>query len=91
MTPRDDLTKIAEAAAFAKKHVNGIADNTKRRVVDEDSWYIGMIQGRQYSLEWAVRELQGKDHYDAGLEILEDDIAERLREGVDRSNGDLLE
>ena len=74
---------IAEQAAFAKKHLNGIADNTSRRVVDEDSWYIGMIQGRQLSLEWALRELRGEDHIDAAVEILEDDIADRLRAGVD--------
>lgn len=73
------VEKIAEQAEFAKTHLEGIADNTTRRIIDEDSWYIGMIQGRLMSLEWALRELNGGDHYAAALKEEKNDIHERLR------------
>ena len=75
MTPEE---KISGQAEFAKKHINGIADNTKRRVQHGDSYYIGMIRGRQLSLEWALRELRGEDHEKAAEAILNDTLEERL-------------
>ena len=75
MTPEE---KIEAQAKFAKKHINGIADNTKRRVTDGDSYYMGMIRGRQLSLEWALRELRGEDHEVAAESIMNDNVEERL-------------
>jgi hypothetical protein len=75
MTPEQ---RIEAQAEFAKKHINGIADNTKRRVTDGDSYYMGMVRGRQLSLEWALRELRGEDHDKAAEAILNDNVEERL-------------
>ena len=76
MTPEE---KIESQAKFVRKHLEGIATNTNRRVVDEDSWYIGMLRGRELSLEWALRELRGEDHDEASEKIMNDNIEERLR------------
>lgn len=76
MSPED---KIENQAKAVRKHLEGIADNTKRRVVDEDSWYIGMLRGRELSLEWALRELRGEDHEKANEAIMNDTLEYRLR------------
>lgn len=76
MTPEE---KIESQAKTVRKHLEGIADNTNRRVVDEDSWYIGMLRGRELSLEWALRELRGEDHDEANAQIMNDDLEYRLR------------
>jgi hypothetical protein len=75
LTPEE---KIEAQAKFAKKHIEGIADNTNRRVKHGDSYYMGMIRGRQLSLEWALREIRGEDHDKATDEIMNDNLEERL-------------
>jgi hypothetical protein len=71
--------KIADRAAFAKKHLVGIADNTNRRVQDEDSWYIGLLRGQQMAFEWALRELRGEDHAKAIEAQIAEGLDSRLR------------
>lgn len=72
------LKNIENQAGFSKRHIEGIAFNTDRMVEHTDSWYIGMVRGRQLALEWVLRELRGEDH-DAAIEgILSDGIEEAL-------------
>jgi hypothetical protein len=72
------LKNIENQADFSKRHIEGIAFNTDRKVQDTDSWYIGMIRGRQLALEWALREIRGENHDDAIEGILSDGIEEAL-------------
>jgi len=72
------IEKIESQAEFSKTHIHGIAFNTDRRVVDQDSWYIGMVRGRQLALEWALRELRGQDHEGVVDAMLADGIEEQL-------------
>lgn len=72
------IETIETQAEFSKKHVEGIAFNTDRMVEHEDSWYIGMVRGRQLALEWALRELRGENHEDSLKSLMEDGIEEKL-------------
>lgn len=71
------IERIAREAEFSKKHIEGIAFNTERKVEDSDSWYIGMVRGRQLALEWALRELKGEGHEVLG-DLHKDGIEEAL-------------
>jgi hypothetical protein len=72
------IEKIESQAEFSRKHIEGIAFNTDRRVTDQESWYIGMVRGRQLSLEWALRELKGESHDGVTEKMLADGIEEAL-------------
>lgn len=70
---------LEREAAATKRHLLGIADNSNRRVTDDDSWYIGMLRGRQLGMEYALRELRGESHVEAIQEQIEEGLDSRLR------------
>lgn len=72
------LEQIDEQATFTKAHLVGIIENTDRRVTDYESWYIGVLRGRQLSLEWLAREIRGEDHYPAEMAQIEEDLDGKL-------------